>query len=306
MSGCRVLKLRFLTPLALLGALLPALSPASEAPASEVELASVHAAVGDLSNGRVLYEKHADLAVPIASVTKLMTAMVVLDAGQPLEEWVPILGWAEKTGKNSYSRLRVDSESRRDQLLKLALMSSENLASHTLARHYPGGLAAFVAAMNDKARTLGMTHSSFDDPTGLSVGNQASAADLWKMLAAAWQYDLIRAYSTTYQYQADFRAPRYSLAYGNTNPLTASSRWDVQLSKTGYLKESGRCLVMVTDVDGDPIGMVFLNSFGTRTPLGDAGRVRRWLTTGDSGQVAGAALDYERAAVKSLLGDSGD
>jgi len=266
----------------------------------------VHAAVGDLADGKLLYQKHADSAVPIASVTKLMTAMVVLDGGQPLDEWVPILGWAQKTEKNGYSRLRVDSESRRDQLLKLALMSSENLASHTLARHYPGGIPAFVAAMNDKARSLGMTHSSFDDPTGLSVGNQASAGDLWKMLSAAWHYDLIRAYSTTYQYQASFRGPQYTLAYGNTNPLTASSRWDVQLSKTGYLKEAGRCLVMVTDVEGDPIGMVFLNSFGTRTPLGDASRVRRWLTTGDSGHVNGAALDYERAAVRALYGDAGD
>ncbi len=244
--------------------------------------------------------------MPIASVTKLMMAMVVLDARQPLDEWLPILGWAEKTEKNGYSRLRVDSESRRDQLLKIALMSSENLASHTLARHYPGGIDAFVAAMNEKARSLGMTHSAFDDPTGLSIGNQASAGDLWRMLSAAWRYELIRAFSTTYQYQASFRGPRYTLAYGNTNPLTASSRWDVQLSKTGYLKEAGRCLVMVADVDGDAIGMVFLNSFGTKTPIGDAGRVRRWLTTGDSGRVAGLALDYERATVRALYGDADD
>ena len=269
-------------------------------PASEVQLASVHAAIGNLSSGKLLYKKNSEVAVPIASVTKVMTAMVVLDAGQPLDEWVPILGWEKKTEKNAYSRIRVDSESRRDQLLKLALMSSENLASHTLARHYPGGFDAFVAAMNKKAATLGMKRSRFDDPTGLSLGNVASAEDLMKMLAAAYDYDLIRAYSTTYQHQASFKGPRYSLAYGNTNPLTASSRWDVQLSKTGYLKEAGRCLVMVADVNGDPIGMVFLNSFGTRTPLGDAGRTRRWLTTGESGRVAGAALDYEQAAVRSL------
>lgn len=268
--------------------------------ASEVQLASVHAAIGDLSTGKLLHTKNADLTVPIASVTKVMTAMVVLDAGQPLNEPITILGWKKKTEKNAYSRIRVDSNSRRDQLLKLALMSSENLASHTLARHYPGGFDAFVAAMNDKARALGMKNSRFDDPTGLSLGNVASAEDLWKMLAAAHEYDLIRAYSTTYQHYASFSGPRYSLPYGNTNPLTASSRWDVQLSKTGYLKEAGRCLVMVADVEGKPIGMVFLNSFGTRTPLGDAGRTRRWLTTGESGRVAGAARDYEQAAVKRL------
>lgn len=267
-----------------------------------MQLASVHAAIGNLKEGELLHLKNADKAVPIASVTKLMTAMVVLDGRQPLGEWVPILGWEKKTGKNGYSRLRVDSKSRRDQLLKLALMSSENLASHTLARHYPGGVDAFVAAMNAKAGALGMSRSLFDDPTGLSTGNVASAGDLWKLLDAAYDYDLIRAYSTTYQHQASFQAPRYSLGYGNTNPLTASSRWDVQLSKTGYLKESGRCLVMVADIEGEPIGMVFLNSFGTRTPLGDAGRVRRWLTTGESGTVAGPARDYEQTVIRAING----
>ncbi len=276
------------------------------ADASEVQLASVHATIGDLSTGELLHTKNAKLTVPIASVTKLMTAMVVLDSGQPLDEPITILGWEKKTAKNAYSRIRVDSQSRRDQLLKIALMSSENLASHTLARHYPGGFDAFVAAMNGKAQALGMNSSRFDDPTGLSLGNVASAEDLWKMLAAAYGYDLIRAYSTTYQHYASFSGPRYSLAYGNTNPLTASSRWEVQLSKTGYLKEAGRCLVMVADVDGRPIGMVFLNSFGTRTPLGDAGRTRRWLTTGESGRVAGAARDYEQAVIRSLNGYAGD
>ena len=265
-----------------------------------MQLASVHAAIGDLSSGKLLHTKNAAVTVPIASVTKLMTAMVVLDSGQALNEPITILGWEKKTEKNAYSRIRVDSKSRRDQLLKIALMSSENLASHTLARHYPGGFDAFVLAMNDKAKSLGMKNSRFDDPTGLSLGNVASAEDLWKMLAAAHEYDLIRAYSTTYQHQASFSGPRYSLAYGNTNPLTASSRWDVQLSKTGYLKEAGRCLVMVADVDGKPIGMVFLNSFGTRTPLGDAGRTRRWLTTGESGRVAGAARDYEQSVLRGL------
>jgi D-alanyl-D-alanine endopeptidase (penicillin-binding protein 7) len=262
--------------------------------------------VGSIESGELLHQKNAHRPVPIASVTKLMTAMVVLDADQPLDEWVPILGWERKTGKNAYSRLRKDSKSTRGQLLKLALMSSENLASHTLARHYPGGFDAFVTAMNEKASAIGMSMSAFDDPTGLSLGNTASAEDLFRMLKAAYGYDLIREYSTTYQHWASFEGPRYGLGYGNTNPLTASSRWDVQLSKTGYLKEAGRCLVMVTDIEGKPIGMVFLNSFGTRTPLGDAGRVKRWLTSGDTGRVAGAAADYEQRTTHALYGGTDD
>ena len=297
---------RLLKRLVFVAGLVLGLGTSINATASDVKLASVHAVVGSLDSGKVLHEKNADLPVPIASVTKLMTAMVVLDAEQPLDEWVSILGWSQKTGKNGYSRLRKDSKSTRGQLLKIALMSSENLASHTLARHYPGGFDAFVAAMNAKAKDLGMTNAMFDDPTGLSIGNTASAEDLWKMVAAANNYELIRAYSTTYQHWANFKGPRYGLGYGNTNPLTASSRWDVQLSKTGYLKEAGRCLVMVADIEGEPIGMVFLNSFGTRTPLGDAGRVRRWLTTGETGRVAGAALDYEQATIRVLYHSADD
>jgi len=259
-----------------------------------IQLASVHAVVGDLENGEVLYAKRDDIAVPIASVTKLMTAMVVLDGKQPLDEWISIVSWSESHGKNRYSRLRVGSHTTRAQLLRLALMSSENLAGHVLARHYPGGLDAFIAAMNAKAKALGMSRTHFEDPSGLSVSNRSSAADLWKMANAAYGYDTIREYSTTFQYTASFRQPRYTLSYGNTNPLTASRRWDVALSKTGYLTEAGRCLVMVADIAGKPVGMVLLNSFGTRTPLGDASRVRRWLQTGSSGSIAGAALEYER------------
>ncbi|MFV2091137.1 MAG: D-alanyl-D-alanine endopeptidase [Pseudomonadales bacterium] len=275
-------------------------------PKQAVHLASVHAAVGDLKSGELLHMKNSDTPVPIASITKLMTAMVVLDAKQPLDEWIEILGWQEKTRKNAYSRLRIGSSSTRAQLLQIALMSSENLASHTLARHYPGGLKAFIQAMNEKAAELGMTQSRFDDPTGLSTGNTASAGDLLKMLAAAYDYDRIRDYTTTYQHQAKFRGPRYRLGYGNTNPLTASSRWDVRLSKTGYLKESGRCLVMVTEVAGRTVGMVFLNSFGSRSPLGDAGRTRRWLTTGETGRVAGAARDYEQRTSRALYSYADD
>jgi len=271
-----------------------------------IELASVHAAVADLRTGEVLYAKRDDLAVPIASITKLMTAMVTLDGGQPLDEWISVVGRKDTYGKNGYSRLRPGSEATRGQLLRLTVMASENLAAYVLASHYRGGVGAFVAAMNAKAEALGMTQTRFDDPSGLSLGNRSCAADLLKMVGAAYQYEEIRDYSTTYQYTATFREPDYALGYGNTNPLTASSRWDVALSKTGYLNEAGRCLVMVAEIEGEPVAMVFLNSFGTRTPLGDAGRVRRWLQTGSSGNVAGAAREYERRVATSYEAPASD
>lgn len=269
-------------------------------PATGLQLAAVHAVVADLASGEPLYRKYADVPVPIASVTKLMTAMVVLDGGQALDEWLTIVDWAHDTGKNAYSRLRIGSEAKRGELLQIAVMSSENLATNVLASHYPGGVPAFVAAMNAKAESLGMTRSTFVDPAGLSPDNRASADDLARMVRAAHGYPKIREVSTTYQHTARFREPRYSLPYGNTDPLVASSRWDVDLSKTGYLREAGRCLVLVTHVDGRALTLVLLNALGTRSPLGDAGRVRRWLTTGKGGTVAGAALAYERAHTRAL------
>jgi len=290
----------------LLALLLPlhAGAAAKTPPPDRLELASVYAVVMDVDSGEVLYRKHADVAAPIASVTKLMTAMVVLDGGQPLDEWLTIVDWPGELEKNAYSRLRIGSQAQRRELLRIALMSSENLATNVLAHHHPGGNAGFIAAMNAKAAALGMTRSRFVDPAGLSPDNRASAGDLAKLVRAAYGYPEIRELSTRYQHTARFRNPRYSLGYGNTNPLVASSRWSVDLTKTGYLREAGRCLAMVTEVDGRPLAMVLLNSFGTRTPLGDAGRVRRWVTTGDGGRIAGAARDYERRQVQALLDGS--
>lgn len=269
--------------------------------ADELQLASVHAVVKDLESGETLYRKHADIAAPIASVTKLMTALVVLESGMPLDEWLTIVGWDRALHKNAYSRLRIGSQAQRRELLRVALMSSENLATNVLASHHPGGFEAFVAAMNDKARSLGMTRTRFVDPAGLSPDNRASADDLARLITAAHRLKPIRELSTGYQHRATFRNPRYSLPYGNTNPLVASSRWDLELTKTGYLTEAGRCLAMVTQVEGRPVAMVLLNSFGTRTPLGDAGRIRRWLTTGNGGRVAGPALAYERRQTEALV-----
>ncbi|MFW6093210.1 MAG: D-alanyl-D-alanine endopeptidase [Pseudomonadota bacterium] len=271
-----------------------------------LQLASVAGVVTALDTGEVLYRKHADLPVPIASVTKLMTALVVLESGQPLDEWLTIVDWHDDLEKNAYSRLRIGSEARRRELLRIALMSSENLATHVLAHHYPGGDTAFVAAMNARAEALGMRHAEFVDPAGLSPDNRATAGGLALLLKAAHAHPEIRDLSTRYQHTARFRSPRYTLPYGNTNPLVASSRWRVHLSKTGYLAEAGRCLVLVAEAAERTVGMVLLNSFGTRTPLGDAGRVRRWLTTGRGGTVAGTARDYERRTREQLLDRQGE
>jgi D-alanyl-D-alanine endopeptidase (penicillin-binding protein 7) len=278
---------------------------ANSLPGEGIVLASVHAVVGSLEGEELLFAKRQDVPVPIASITKLMTAMVVLDGEQSLDEWLRIVKRRQTHGKNAYSRLRIGSEATRATLLRLTLMSSENLASYSLAHHYPGGIDAFVKAMNAKAAALGMKDSRFDDPSGLSTGNRSTASDLLKMVRAAYDYGTIRDYSTTYQHRASFRNPRHAMAYGNTNPLTASSRWDVELSKTGYLDEAGRCLVMVADIEEEPVVMVLLNSFGKRTPLGDAGRVRRWLQTGNGGNVARSALEYEKRVTREQLADDG-
>lgn len=282
-------------------AIAPAAPPTS-GEANGIQLASVHAVVGDIGSGEILYSKRDEIAVPIASVTKLMTAVVILDGDQDLEESIPVVAWSGFADKKCVSRLRAGSTSTRGQLLRVTLMSSDNLAAWTLAQHYPGGLEAFTEAMNAKAEALGMSSTRFDDPSGLSLANRSSASDLWKLLRAALGYETIRDYSTTSRYTATFRQPSYTLGYANTNPLIAGSRWDIGLSKTGYLTEAGRCLVMVAEIDGRSIGIVLLNSFGTRTPSGDASRVRRWLGSESSAPVAGEALEYERRVARAYGG----
>lgn len=267
--------------------------------AAALALASVHAHVVALDTGETLYAKHAETAAPIASITKLMTALVVLESAADLDEWLPILERDRAAPANAWSRLRIGSEAQRRDLLRIALMSSENLAAHLLGRHHPEGYAAFLQAMNERARELGMTATRFVDTTGLSSENTSTAADLTLLLAETWKHPLLREYSVTPSFQVQFRNPGYSLPYGNTNRLTRNGRWDVGLSKTGYLNAAGRCLVMVTEIDSRPVAVVLLNSFGTHTPLGDAGRVRRWLQTGDGGRIAGPALEYERRQVSA-------
>lgn len=257
-------------------------------------LASVNAAAAYLDDGVLVLDKNADRQVPIASITKLMTALVVLESGEPLDEWLEFYPRHIEAANNAYTRIRVGSTLRRGDMLRIALMSSENFAAYTLARHHPGGYDAFVADMNRKAEALGMTGTHYVDPTGLSSGNHSTAGDLVKLVMAASKHQEIRRYSTTRYFTARFRQPRYSLDYGNTNILVHRDSWGVSLSKTGYLTEAGRCLVMISEMNGRDVVTVLLDSFGSRSPVGDAGRIRRWLATGDRGQVAGAAKAYEQ------------
>lgn len=267
----------------------------------EVTLGSVIAAVYDPVSGDMLYSKNADVAAPIASITKVMTAIVVLDSGLPLDEMLTIARAERASDRNGYSRMRIDSQLSRGDLMRVMLMASENLAAWNLAAHHPGGFDAFVAAMNAKAKALGMQQTRFADASGLSIDNVSTANDLVKLLKAAAQYELIGEYSTTPSFTARFQKPRYSLQFGNTNRLVHRDSWAIDLSKTGYLNEAGRCLVMQTKVADRDVVMVLLDSFGKLTPIGDAGRLKRWLTTGSGGTVAGAALNYERNKSAALL-----
>ncbi len=264
-----------------------------------LQLASVNAAVAYANGDGLVFGKNADRPVPIASVTKLMTALVVMESGQSLNEWLEFKKRHTPAAANAYTRIRIGSELQRGNMLRIALMSSENFAAYTLARHYPGGYDAFVAAMNAKARELGMEHTTFVDPTGLSVENQASASDLVKLVVAANKHPEISDYSTTRYFTARFREPRYRLRFGNTNALVHRQSWGVDISKTGYLSEAGRCLVMLLEFEGKQLVTVLLDSLGTRSPMGDAGRIRRWLNTGDGGSVAAAARDYARQKNKA-------
>lgn len=256
------------------------------APAPErLQLASEKAVVFDAQTGKVLYAKNANDSAPIASITKLMTAMVVLDGKLPMEEMLTITKEDIDRLKGTYSRLQIGTRQSRKEMLRLALMSSENRAASALGRHYPGGRSAFLAAMNRKAAALKMTHTHFADSTGLSSQNISSAGDLILMTQAASRYPLIREFTTTPQRTVSFPQPRYSLDFVNTNRLVRGGSWDIELSKTGYTNEAGRCLVMKTRVANRPLVMILLDSQGKLTPLGDANRIKRWMETGAGGQV---------------------
>ena len=228
----------------------------------------------DMQNGEALYQKNASQIVPIASITKLMTAMVMLDAHLPMNEEFYITDDDVDTLKGSRSRLAVGTQLTRQEALLLALMSSENRAAHALGRNYPGGIPAFVAAMNRKAQELGMTNSRFLDPTGLNSGNVSTARDLAKMVAAASKYAPIREASTTSDAKFDVRGRIQE--YRNTNPLVRSDDWDIGVTKTGFIREAGKCLVMQAKVNNRPMVFVLLDSEGSMTRVGDANRLKKW------------------------------
>ncbi|HEY4374500.1 MAG TPA: D-alanyl-D-alanine endopeptidase [Burkholderiales bacterium] len=243
----------------------------------ELSVQSNIALVVDQSTGRTVFGKNVDEVHPIASISKLMTAQVILDAQLPMEERVTITEADVDTEKGTRSRLRVGTELTRTQLLQLALMSSENRAAHALARTYPEGLQAFVLLMNQKAKALGMTNSHFVEPTGLSSSNVSTASDLVKLVHAAERYTVIREYTTTSS--RDVEVMGRVMRFNNTNRLVGSEAWDIVLSKTGFINEAGRCLVMQARIEGRPLTIVLLDSWGRMTRLGDANRIRKWLTS---------------------------
>ena len=239
-------------------------------------LGSAIAVIYDEQGQRPLYTKHAEDVVPIASITKLMTAMVILDAKLPLDEPISIEAEDRDHLKGTRSRMRNGMTLTRGELLKLALMASENRAAAALARTYPGGTQVVLAMMNAKARELGMDSTEFFDPTGLHSDNVSSAKDLVKMVMAAQNYDLIREYTTSRSHVVNVDGRR-SLRFSNTNPLVRNASWDIGLSKTGYISEAGRCLVMQARILQRPVVIVLLDSWGKRTRVGDAVRIRNWM-----------------------------
>lgn len=240
-----------------------------------LDLKSGVALVLDQDTDEVLFAKNSQAVLPIASITKLMTALVVTEAGQPLDETLTITQDDVDTEKHSGSRLRVGTQLTRGEMLHLALMASENRAANALGRHYPGGEAAFVAAMNRKAAELGMADTKYVEPTGLSSRNQSSARDLATLVKAAHAHQIIRDLSTSPEHQV--AVGKRQLQFRNTNLLVRNPTWEIGLQKTGYIAEAGRCLVMQAQVSGRKLIMVFLDSTGKFSRIGDAERVRKWV-----------------------------
>lgn len=259
-----------------------------------LELKSSVALVMDQDTNEVMLSKNPEAVLPIASLTKLMTAVVVVEAHLPLDDAITVTSDDVDTEKNSSSRLAVGSTLSRGELLHLALMSSENRAAHALGRTYPGGLPAFVSAMNAKARLLGMHDTRYVDPTGLNSGNQATARDLATLVKAAYQQPLIRELSISPEHAV--RLGNRQLQFRNTNSLVRSPSWDIGLQKTGYIVEAGRCLVMQASMAGRKFIMVFLDSTGKYSRQADAERVRRWL---ENAAQKGALTTHASAKVTS-------
>jgi len=248
---------------------------AAAKPIRDPKLKSSSVLVIDESDSSVLFSRHPDVPMPIASITKLMTALVVLEAKQPLDEPIEITAADRDLPKGGFSRLAVGTTLTRGDLMHLALMSSENRAAHTLANNYPGGMPAMVAAMNAKAAMLGMTNSHFVDATGLSSQNVASPEDLSKLVIAASHYPAIREYSTDKRYAVKVR--RRMVEFRNTDNLVANPTWNIIVQKTGYIAEAGKCLVLEAVIQGRNVVIVLLDSLGKYTRVADAQRVKSWM-----------------------------
>ncbi len=273
---CLLLAASALSQAAEQGAMVPThLKYSSRSQVSGPALRSSAALVFDTTHSSVLYSRNSDVAMPIASITKLMTALVVSEAGQPLDEELMVTGEDISVGKISYSRLMPGTRMTRGDLMHLALMSSENRAAHALGRNYPGGVSECVRAMNAKARELGMVSSHFVEPTGLSDENVASPQDLSKLVMAAAKVQTIREYSTDSSH--DVQVGQRMMHFRSTDSLVSNPGWDIVVQKTGYIAEAGRCLVMQTIIEGRSVVIVLLNSFGKRTRVADAVRVRKWV-----------------------------
>lgn len=266
------------------------------------ELKSSVALVIDQDTNEVLFSKNETAVLPIASLTKLMTGLVISQAQLPMDESITISSADIDTEKGSSSRLSVGTTLSRGELMHLALMSSENRAAHALGRSYPGGLPAFVAQMNARAKSIGMNDTSYVDPTGLSSQNQSSARDLAKLVEVAYGDPILRELSTSPDHFV--AVGRRTLHFNNTNRLVKNPTWDIGLQKTGYIAEAGRCLVMQAKVAGRKLIMVFLDSAGKLTRLADAERVRRWVESAPVA-VSGLAPIAGALATDRLIPETG-
>lgn len=260
---------------------------------SHLKIASGSALLMDLQTNKVIYANNPDVVVPIASVSKLMTGLVVVEARQNMEEYISVNIGDTPEMKGVFSRVKLNSELPRREMLLIALMSSENRAAASLAHHFPGGYVAFIAAMNAKAKALGMTNTHFVEPTGLSPRNVSTARDLSKLLIAAHKYPILTELTTTKETTVRFRKPNYVLGFHNTDHLVNKPNWDIKITKTGFTNEAGHCLVLVTSMGNRPVALVILDAFGKYTHFADATRIRSWVETGRSTDVPSVALQYK-------------
>lgn len=265
------------------------------------EVAANSALVVDLKTNEILYSSNPDAVRPIASVTKLMTAMVTLDAKLPMDEKLTINIKDTKEMRGVYSRVRIGSEISRKEMLLLTLMSSENRAAASLAHHYPGGHKAFIKAMNAKAKALGMKNSRFVEPTGLSAKNVSSARDLVVLLKASQGYPMLGQLSSTEKKTVTFGKPKYSLDFRNTNRLVYKDNWDIHLTKTGFTNAAGHCLVMRTEMAKRKVAFVVLDAKGKYTHMADANRLRNWLETGKVTPIPADAKQYKKQRSQQQL-----